>query len=165
MTKTRNRHGGGWPNRTPNSTPTRTPRGAQRRYSDGSGEQGCPRQYTRRKIWQGWQDVTKPTCIRRGVQVETTDRQAKQIWPRVHWWHTWQKTERGTPYQQGLDPIQCFHVVFCICYHSAGGGDQQILPPILGHTWRWTFSTIWHYWIWNVSVSSDYYSNGTWHMG
>jgi hypothetical protein len=24
----------------------------------------------------------------------------------------WQKIEQGTPYQQGLNSIQCFHVVF-----------------------------------------------------
>jgi hypothetical protein len=33
----------------------------------------------------------------------------------------------GTPYQHELDSIQCFHIPFCICYHSVGE-DHQILP-------------------------------------
>jgi hypothetical protein len=30
----------------------------------------------------------------------------------------------GTPYRQELYSVQRFHVVFCICCHFAGGGDQ-----------------------------------------
>jgi hypothetical protein len=32
--------------------------------------------------------------------------------------------------KKGLDCIQHFHVVFCTCYHSAGGQDQQLLPHL-----------------------------------
>jgi hypothetical protein len=49
------------------------------------------------------------TCILRGGQVGTTDRQAKKVCPSVQCWYTWQKTECGTPYQQELYSIQCFH--------------------------------------------------------
>jgi hypothetical protein len=39
-------------------------------------------------------DLTRaPTNIRRGVQVETTDRRARRECPSLHWWHMWQKTE------------------------------------------------------------------------
>jgi hypothetical protein len=32
--------------------------------------------------------------------------------------------------------------------------------PLLGYTWRSIFSTAWHYWTWNISISGDHCSNG-----
>jgi hypothetical protein len=61
----------------------------------------------------------------RGVKVETTNRWVKQECPSVHWQRTWQQTEYGTLHKQGLNSIQCFHVVFCICYYSVSAGDQE----------------------------------------
>lgn len=54
------------------------------------------------------------------------------------------------------------HIAFCICYYSAGTGDQQIPPPILTHTWEWTFFTTWHYWIQYVSLSDNTFNPPEW---
>lgn len=129
-----NSQGGRWPDRTtPNSTLT------QGRWIDAQGCHG----HTQDKIWQGWRDNTTPICIQRGVQVGTTDRPNKSA----------HQFTSDTPYQRDSTTYSIFNVIFYICYHSAGG-DQQILPPLLGHTTQWTFSSSWNYW--NISAFGEH---------
>jgi len=42
--------------------------------------------------------------------------------------------------------------------------SQQNVYKGQAHLTR-TFSSTWHHWLWNLSLSADYYSIGTWHMG
>jgi hypothetical protein len=98
-----------------------------------------------------------PTCIQRGVQVGTTDRQSKQGSPSVHWWYTWQKTECGTPYQQGLYFIQRFSV-FLHFSNNDSAVDTKIQTMTDYGKWEmfltsWTTSTqnitlILNIWLW-----------------
>jgi hypothetical protein len=44
--------------------------------------------------------------------------------------------------------LQCFHVLFCSCYYSVGGGDQLVPSTILRHIRQPTFSSTWHHRIW-----------------
>lgn len=61
-----------------------------------------------------YDDQTSPPHSSEGVSKcrEPIDRLKKKVHQFIG--DTWQKTERGTPHQQGLDSLQRYHAVFCM---------------------------------------------------
>jgi hypothetical protein len=98
-------------------------------------------------------EVSKWGQLMSGTKVESIN--SVVVWMAKD--RTWHLT-----YKWRLNSI-VFNVVFCSCYHFTGRVEQINTTNNTWTSW-WQTSSTWCNWIWNVSISSDYCSNGLQNM-
>jgi hypothetical protein len=103
-------------------------------------------------------DETVPTYTSAYFNMDTADRCSKHHGSSLHWRKPHRIPDVSPIINKDWTPpvflcciLQQLLLIWC---------KRQSVPlTVLGHLRQWTFSSVWHDWIWSVSFSGDYYSN------